>query len=260
MSDTKYSVIVIEDEKLLREELILTVPWADFDFEVIGQADNGIEGEKIIKKTNPDLVITDIRMPGQSGLQLLENVFVPFSIILTAHKDFDYVRKAMRIGAFDYLLKPFDDKELFAVLGKISQKLKERDDAERELTHKDAFFTLPTESSNRLVHELLSLLHTRFSDIAGLQEAAEALAVSESHLARIFKENTGMTFLNYLTLYRINRSIQLMGNPRLNIGEIASLSGFVSPGYYAKIFKKTTGKTPMDFRNEVNRNQPLRDS
>ncbi|MEL3906209.1 MAG: helix-turn-helix domain-containing protein [Treponema sp.] len=246
----KHSVIIIEDEKLLRDELVLATPWDTFQFEVAGWADNGISGEELVKEKNPDLVITDIRMPGQSGLQLLEHIFVPFSLIITAYKDFDYACTALRIGVFDYLLKPLDDTVFYAVLSRIQEKLTAQKNT--QIRHSSPYFDIPLPpDGNYIVKEACAFIEREFAGPISLYEAAISLNISESHLARLFKEQTGMTFVNYLTLYRLNRSITLMKDSRLNISEIAARSGFVSAGYYAKLLKKLTGMAPTEFRNTL---------
>lgn len=79
------TVLIVEDEELIRKELEVTTPWERFGCTLIGSASNGIDGARLIEELRPDIVLTDIRMPGQDGLQMLKNAPCTSAIILTGH-------------------------------------------------------------------------------------------------------------------------------------------------------------------------------
>ncbi|MDL2229397.1 helix-turn-helix domain-containing protein, partial [Treponema sp. OttesenSCG-928-L16] len=247
-----YTVIVIEDEKILREELVHTTPWKELELKVIGTAEDGISGEALIRDLDPDIVITDIRLPGQDGLTMLSKAPVSHAVILSGHTDFSYMQQAIRLSVFDYLLKPIEDKDLEASLKALVKKIKEED---QELSHLkfgdpsgDEPISLKRNTGHRLVDGCIGFIGRNYQDPVGLKEAAETLGISESHLSRIFKEVTGLNFMHYLNAWRINKAITIMKDPRINIGETASLCGFPTPGYFAKIFRRYTGRTPSQHR------------
>ena len=109
-------IMVVEDEELIRKGIVLAVDWASLDCVVVGEAANGEEGLEVAAKCSPGLIITDLKMPKMDGLEMLErlreagnNAFV---IILTAYDSFTYAQQALRLGAVDFLLKPFHDGDL----------------------------------------------------------------------------------------------------------------------------------------------------
>ena len=106
-----FTVIIVEDEDLIRSEIEQSTPWEKLGLTVVGSASDGLSGTDMIRQLNPDIVITDIRLPGQDGLQMLADCSVDHAIILSGHSDFSYMRSAIKLGVFDYLLKPFDDSE-----------------------------------------------------------------------------------------------------------------------------------------------------
>ena len=110
---------------------------------------------------------------------------------------------------------------------------------------------LPRSVDNHIINSVISFIATNYSHPVGLQEAAEYLELSESHLSRLFKEETGLNFLQYLNAWRINKAAALMRDPRKNISEIATDCGFPSPGYFAKIFKRFSGMTPSQYRDKI---------
>lgn len=245
-----YKVLIIEDESIILKELELMVDWEGMGISVVATASNGIEGEKMILKHNPDIVVSDIRLPGQDGLELLAKFPEVRSIILSGYSDYTYMQKAIKIGVEDYLLKPVDDGELEKTLKNIVKEL----DNEKVLKAKDSIENevVPLEKSfsNHLVNSAISYISENYNSQIGLQETASFINVSETHLSRLFKEITKMNFLYYLNAFRINKSIYLLKNSNINISEIAGNCGFANPGYYTKIFKRFLGITPTVYREK----------
>lgn len=103
-------VIVVEDEDRIREGITGLLGMLEGDFEAAGEAENGTAGLELIKREKPDIVITDIRMPDMSGLEMLEKMreygIQSKVIVLSAYSEFEYARQAIRLGVTEYLLKP----------------------------------------------------------------------------------------------------------------------------------------------------------
>ncbi|AEC01415.1 response regulator transcription factor [Parasphaerochaeta coccoides] len=250
----KYTVVIVEDEKYTLEALVRTTPWEQLDLELIGTAEDGMSGEELIKDMEPDIVITDIRLPGQDGLDMLSHSPVNHAIILSGYIDYAYMKKAIRLGVFDYLQKPMEEGQLESTLTELVKKLTEEEsEFARFRKVQDAsnlFIALPSAAGKHVPDAAIRFIEENYQSPIGLPEAARFAGVTESHLSRTFKEATDINFLQYLNAFRLNNAIRLMRNPGKNIGEIASESGFPTPGYFAKLFKKYTGKTPSQFRDE----------
>ena len=110
------TLLIADDEAAIRNGLSTVVPWEQFGITIVGTAEDGREAYEIIKTCNPDIVITDIRMPGMDGLQLMEQVkkekLQTNFIILSGYGDFKYAQKAIQLGAKNYFLKPIKIDEL----------------------------------------------------------------------------------------------------------------------------------------------------
>lgn len=123
-----FKVLIIDDEPIIRKGLRNIINWKSFGCEVVGEAENGFEGGELIHKLLPDIIITDIKMPEVDGLSMLREIksVVPECkiIILTGYRDYDYVHEALKLGAFDFLLKPSKIEELTAVISKAVKELK----------------------------------------------------------------------------------------------------------------------------------------
>lgn len=129
-----YKILVVDDEVLVRVGLKTTINWEEHGFTVAAEASNGEQGYEQYKKHLPDVIITDIKMPKKDGLWLLEEVrknnHQVKVLVLTCYDEFDYARKALKMGADDYILKSeVEDEELIAVM----QSLKKKLDAENKV-------------------------------------------------------------------------------------------------------------------------------
>ncbi|WP_164779774.1 response regulator transcription factor [Paenibacillus kobensis] len=140
-----YKVFLVDDEPLVLEGLKLLVDWETHGFEICGEARDGEEALQAIGQIRPDLVVTDIRMPVMSGLELIRQARESLNsdshfIVLSGYSDFSYAHTAMRYEATDYLLKPIDSEEFDRALRKLRADLdKHRQAALAKANEKLAF-------------------------------------------------------------------------------------------------------------------------
>lgn len=125
-------VFLVEDESIIREGLRDSIPWEQYGYSFVGDAGDGEMALPLIRKTRPDVLITDIKMPFMDGLELSHIVTseMPATkiIIISGHDDFEYARQAIEIGAMQYLLKPITR----SAMQKVLTELKEKIESERE--------------------------------------------------------------------------------------------------------------------------------
>lgn len=121
-----YGVIIVDDELFVRKGLIEMIDWESSGFRVLDEADNGEDALDLIRKKQPNLVITDIRMPSLDGIGLIqavteEHLETEF-IIISGYNDFSYAQQAVRYGVLDYVLKPINENEIVKTLHKLRDK------------------------------------------------------------------------------------------------------------------------------------------
>lgn len=130
-------VLIIDDEPNVRAGIKMLIPWQTYQFEICGEGIDGIDGLEKIKKLEPDLVLIDIRMPGLSGLEVIEQArtygFCGKFIITTGYSDFEYAQKAIHLGVSTYLLKPIDEDELVVAVEKIKHQISEESERREKL-------------------------------------------------------------------------------------------------------------------------------
>lgn len=138
-----YKLVIVDDEQEVRQGIINKIDWAEFGFEVIGQAENGREALDIIEDNIPDVIITDISMPLMDGLELTAEIKESYPtikvIILTGFDEFKFAQQAIKHGVSDYILKPILPKDIRALMAKLKdtldQEIAEKEDKDKLLRH-----------------------------------------------------------------------------------------------------------------------------
>ncbi|MFB5265826.1 response regulator [Paenibacillus enshidis] len=154
------NILLVDDETYVTESLALTLPWEEMGISGVLQAASGLEALTVMEEQDIDILVTDIRMPGMTGLELIETAGSRWPhiryILLTGHSDFDYAKKAIQLQAVDYILKPVNDDELIESVTSAVASLKEEWEAFDKMhklmySHKAEIGILRTQ----LMHDLM---------------------------------------------------------------------------------------------------------
>ena len=120
-------VMVVDDDYSVREGMVAGVNWTRLGCRVIAQANDGLEALKKIEKERPDVIFTDVVMPKMDGLELMEEVLKRYPeirmVVISAYDEAPFVRQSMHFEAIEYLLKPYDERQVAAVIEKIRSKM-----------------------------------------------------------------------------------------------------------------------------------------
>lgn len=264
--------MIIDDEEIIREGLIKTVDWPGMGCVVAGEAEDGNFGIQLVKSSDPDIIITDIRMPGLNGLEMISRIrslkYDCKIIILTGFRDFEYAQEAIRHGAFRFLLKPVKTEELNLAITEAAKEIRKEKSKEEIYTGLEKkvkeYYGLKVpgkekpdmgdescNSSKYLVSRALEYMKCNFDKDLSLKAVADEIYVSTWHLSKVLKKETGDNFINILNGIRIEKAKKLLLDPRYKIYEIAGEVGFADVPYFTKIFKKVAGCTPMEYKNKA---------
>ena len=243
-------VLVVEDEEMIRKGIVLAVDWAALDCVVVGEAANGEEALEAVERLKPSLIITDLKMPKMDGLEMLRRLRESgnnvYAIILTAYDSFAYAQTALRLGAVDFLLKPFRDGDLEQAVTALQKRIS--DSAGTRETH--LLYQLKKGDKSKYVMEAMDYIGQHFSDPGvGVAAIAEYLGISEGHLSHLFKKETDYTLLNYLTRYRMHRAMELLRDCRVKIYEVAEAVGYRDVTHFSSTFKKLVGMSPSEYQD-----------
>lgn len=250
----KFKVCLIDDEPWVARGIATSFDWDVLGFELTGQFSNSLLALDYIRKEQPDLIFTDIRMPGLSGLDLIdtcrkENITSEF-IIVSGFADFEYARKAVDYNVFHYALKPIDVEQVTLQLKKIQQHLRKKQKIasyldEIQLENKEHDLPLHTNASFK---ELLNYIHENFNrkDIT-LSMLSEKFNLNHTYICDLFKKVTHKTFTTYIGELRLNKACLLLENTDMPIGHIADKVGYETY-YFNTLFKKKYKCTPTQYR------------
>lgn len=247
-------VLVVDDEHFVRKGIVLETDWSALGCGVVAEAENGYEALEAVRRYRPDLIISDIRMPKLDGIQMLKTLREegnPVRVIfLTAYSEFEYAREALKLFAFDYLLKPFEDGELEAAV----MRAREQIEAERGEDGQQDDKLLPLQLKNgdksRYITEALQYIAEHYSDTdISVGSIAESIGISEGHLSHLFKKETDYTVMAYITRFRIRAAMKLLGNCRNKVYEVAEMAGYRDITYFSSTFKKMVGISPSEYQD-----------
>jgi two-component system response regulator YesN len=256
-----YSVLLVEDEDIIRKGIRYSVPWEEHGYTVVGEARNGVEGKELIQTLNPDIVITDIEMPVMNGLEMIietkcQNDYV--AILLTGYSDFEYAKEAIRIGVSDYILKPLNQEEMLEALDRAAlewkniQLLRKENESIAELKNISLFRNLKLEKpEDPLVMQILDFIAKHYTQKITLSDLSDNMYYSERYINQRFQKALGTTVIEYLNRYRIQKALSLLQEDELLISEIGWLCGIGDYKYFNHVFKKYVGCSPKEYKLQI---------
>ena len=188
-------LLIADDERIIRETIFHSIDWESMGIEVIGLCKDGIEAYNMILDEFPDVVLTDIRMPGVSGLELVREISaidwqVQF-IILSGYEEFEYAREAMRYGVKHYLLKPCEEEEMKSCILQAAKDAAAIKQQKEELIRQ-----------NKMLHSVRqeSLYHLLMDGLAvdETENLLSSLRKQQEFYERYHEENQPQYYLNYI--------------------------------------------------------------
>lgn len=262
-----YKLLIVDDEIEIIEGLKTIIDWEMHGIELCGDADNGVAALEIIQEFSPDIIMMDIRMPILNGLELLEkisdqNIKIK-SIILSGYDDFYYAQKAINLKASAYLLKPCRPDDILKAVLKIKAILDD-EKAQEKLLHNfrqqfkenrpienEKLLRTEKEKTNILIKFAIDFIKDNYFKDITLDTIAKKIYITPGYLSQLFKQETGINFLDFLNQYRIEKAKELLKNTFFKNYEISNQVGFSDEKYFSQVFKRYTGLTPTQYKESL---------
>lgn len=248
-----YEVVLVDDDVIVIEFLKKVIPWQDYDFQVVASFQDSNEALAFMQENPFDVLITDIGMPKLNGIELIEQLkktnITSYNVILSCHDEFTFAQQAIKLEAYDYILKEsMEETNIIALLDRLKQKL----DQERYTNNQHVIVTkfLERTTRNDDVLKAQKYVQTHLGEKISLTDVAAHLHLNSSYFSRMYKKETGEGFVEYVTRVKMEKALELLdqsGNP---VEQIAYELGFESKGYFLKTFKRFYGISPRSYKNQ----------
>ncbi|WP_455782197.1 response regulator transcription factor, partial [Phocaeicola coprocola] len=250
--DTKnYSCLFVDDNENIRQMIIETLKDS---FKNLYIASNGKEALQIILKEIPDIVISDIMMPEMNGYELCRKIKEDMNInhiqviLLTARTDEQSHLDGYKTGADAYMEKPF---EINSLLENVRNRLYLREQIKLKYTHSVISDTEKpaTSADDTFIFKLNKvIIENMENEGLNVDLISQELGISRASLYNRLKALTGMGANEYVNKLRIEKAMELLRQTELNMTEIAEHTGFSTSRYFSTAFKKYTGITPTQYK------------
>ncbi len=267
-----YRVLIVDDEPVICEGLKNTVPWGDYNCEVVATAGSGEEGLEVFRDQKVDILFSDIAMTNMDGLAMVAAIKSEYPdtevTLLTGYRNFDYAQEAIRLGVTRFLLKPSKMNEIEEAIDCMVKNLQSHGNTGEEEETRSWDMKVPEEkflyntfirdhlashisgASMFVVKKALLYILAHYTEKVTLSDVAGECYVSTWHLSRLLNQTTGMGLLEIISTIRIEKAKDLLLNsPELRIQDIAEEIGFLDVAHFSRSFKTATGVSPKDFRN-----------
>lgn len=259
---SQIDVLIVDDEVSSIEALEKNIDWSCFQIHQFFHAYSAEMAREVIKKHPVRLILCDIEMPQESGLELIEWLREERNleqneiecIILTCHPEYSFMRKAMQLGCRDYLLKPVDYAELHRVVEKTIMFLQQN--IQQQLADEEKKWQEAAEgnlSQEIVIQKMIPYIQEHLTEAFSVKELAEYVALNPNYAMRLFKKTTGKSILEYVTEKRIELAVTLLQQKNYNNEILAEKTGYISSNYFIRQFKKCMGMTPREYKKKMKR-------
>lgn len=272
------NILLVDDEMVMVNILKRSIDWSALGIDNVFSAYNAGQARRRMEQKPVEILLCDIEMPDENGLELIEWVHQRYlgtlSIILTGHADFSYAQNAVSAGAFHFMLKPVVYSDLQKVISRAVKEIERRrvNDQYKKYGEYFALQSNPDESVEGMIDTFVGqarrqntelkredspvelvkgYLEKHYSEPVNRSEIEGLVHLNSDYLNRIFKEETGFTLMEYIQYYRISMAKSLLLNSKASINEISLNVGYDSSAYFCKLFKKWTDVTPAEYRSKM---------
>lgn len=258
-SKTGYHVLVIDDDEELRNYLKenLSVYYH------VDTAMDGTEGWKKAITQQPDLIVSDIVMPGMDGIQLLKELkknintnHIPV-ILLTSQTEFANRIEGLSQGADGYLGKPFDMDELIVLAGNlITNRVRLKGKYSGSQTQEEKVTSIELQGNdNALMERIMKVVNANLNNPEfSVEMLAQEVGLSRTHLHRKMKEMTGLSTSDFIRNLRLRQAADLLKSGQSTVTQIAYAVGFSNQAHFSSAFKKVYGMTPKEYMESAGTN------
>ncbi|MDL2293341.1 response regulator [Ruminococcaceae bacterium OttesenSCG-928-D13] len=259
--ERRLNVVVVEDEPIILRYVAKKLEEQDPDLHVALAVDDPQAALAHMLAQPPDILFTDIEMPGMSGLDLIRQVrghypLLPV-VILSGYSNFAYAQAALRYGVFDYLLKPVESADLKAALERTRAVIMEQRGLEAIRTQRLAESQaeqqplMDRREQSGITGQIEQYMATHFNQPLTIADIAAHFSYSPTYVNRLFKRQYGVSPIQYQITLRIDKAKALLREfPKASIKDIAAAVGYDDARYFSRVFRLSEGLSPSEYAEQ----------
>lgn len=243
-----YTLLLVEDDYQIRNGLSRFFPFAQVGFELVNSFENGKQAFAYLQSQPVDVLLTDIRMPVMDGLSLVEALIDagqnPYVVAMSAFRDFDYAHRAISLGIHHYMVKTTRYDELIDIFAGLKEKLDQKRGPASSLAL-DKNIKIQTE--DQTIQTIMAHVQGNLRDVS-LSTAAAAVHMSPIYVSQLFKEKTGVHFIDYVISTKMQTAATLLSTGTQKLWDISDMVGYSNDKNFSRAFKKHFGISPNEYR------------
>ena len=244
-----YSMIVVDDEREIRKGFCQYFPWSDIGFNIVGDFSTAQEADEYLQHHAVDVVVTDIKMIGMSGLELIEAEYKrnrgSSFVVVSGYRNFEYARQAMRFGVQHYLLKPVRWSQIQKEFTTLHQELDQKQQVPEK--EKRTPESRERDEENDTIRRIKEYVHRHYEDVS-LESVAAELKMNPDYLSTFFHNKTGTKFSTYLMSARMKEAARRLSKTSLQIQAVAQRVGYATANSFARTFRPYFDVSPKQYR------------
>lgn len=260
-------LLIVDDEIIAAQTILEDIPWKQYGIDEVIAVYNARDARKVIMEKKIDILLSDIEMPGENGIELIrwvtENQFEIECIFITCHAKFEYAIEAIKLGCEDYLLKPTTDEEIGKVIHKVVRKLNLKREShllkkygekwleDKVIVSEDTKERLDKSkvSGKKFIKKVKKYIISNINaDSLTVSEIANHFHVHPVYLNRTFKNEMNISISQYIINERMKLAAQLLVKGDIPATVVAEQVGYTNYPHFSVMFKKHYGCSPNQYK------------
>lgn len=253
------TALIVEDESRIRNGLLKHIPWSTCQVDEVRTAEHAEEAFALCKEFHPDIILSDIRMPGMDGVELCRRLRASYPdsqiIFVTGYAEKEYLKAAIDLHVVSYVEKPIQIPEVTRAVAMAVEAVNKARGYDRtfltELIREGIEDAELKGNGGMVVRNIQEYIATHYSDKdLSVKVLADTVYLTPNYLNNLFKKATGYTVGQYLLDIRMEAAMRLLRDPEYRLYQIAAMVGYEDADYFTKVFKKRLGMTPTEYRRK----------
>jgi len=246
-----YTLLLIDDEAEIRNGLSSYFPWQEIGFDLRESFSSAEKALAYLENHSTDVILSDIKMPGLSGLELARIVHERYPatrmLFLSGHTDFEYAKKALEYGVKFYIVKPVMYQELVDVFTKVKFDLTNELQKKLQQSIPQSVDNIGGSYYDKIIYKVENYIKQNCGTVT-LESAASYVNMNPYYLSSFFKQHAKIKFSDYVLETKMHKAAAMLSDPTLKIYEVSLAVGYQNANNFCRAFRTFFHCSPRDYR------------